>query len=353
MADADTPIPPRRLTEINPAWLTDALRHGCTLQGERVTSVTCETNPRWNVAETGHLHLVCDPPRPDVSRLFAKLRPTPDPFEEHLPGEYWFYTETASPGLPAPACHFASRDAETGRHIILIDDLSTSHRVVPWPETPDSDAFEMAAATLGRLHAATWRPVGDRNEGEIDASRRHLAAIEDHVTGRLPTFLSALSDEVSPPERALIETAMAGWAKRMGDRIRTGPTCAVHGDPHIWNFQFPRDRKTNACLLIDWEDWRLEFPGTDLAMLLCVMLDTAKRRHVFDNALVAYRAALEQGGINDFGESPILEDIRLGHLCSVIVPVFHQESSEEEHWRKVIRNWLDTAHDLDCAELLT
>lgn len=343
---------PKALTDITADWLTDVLRAGGVIsQQTRVATIECEHQERWYIADTARLHCRYDPPGRGPATLFAKHRAEPDPFEDFIPGEYAFYAAGPPTVLPTPRCYHAQRDAHTGATLLLLEDLGATYMTLPWSGAPSGDQLAMAARALARVHAATLDEMTRKRETS-EHMRRREQAIADHCFAALPGVLDDLGGTINKRQQRLITQAFENYQRLKMDRLLTGPTCLVHGDPHAWNLMFPQESADGAdCIVIDWEDWRIDFPGSDLGILLFTNIATDLRRDMTPRVLQSYQDECARLGVRLSDD--VMRDYRLGFLCNAIIPVFQREAEDGTFWRTSIETWLTAADDLGFEALLS
>lgn len=154
--------------------------------------------------------------------------------------------------LPVPRCYHADFDPDTGRFVLVMEDLSTlspGHRLDGLTED-EANAVVDGVATL---HRAWWqRPelrslkVRGHDEARIDATLAHLAGRVRAVDAR-DGF--ALADEV----RELVDTVADGYRAGML-RISRRPQTLIHSDLHVENFFLESTAAGFRLEIIDWQN---------------------------------------------------------------------------------------------------
>lgn len=336
---------------ITPQWLTEHLRACGALEAGAVEAVRASANTRWNVAETAFLSLRYTPhSKGDLPEsCFAKITTQADPLEHLLPGEYAFYTAPETAELPVPRCYVALRDPATGGTVLLLEDMRPTHEATAWPLPPALPRCEAAIRALAQIHAASWTRHADA--AALSKREEQLAA---QVQTLLPPFLDATGDRLSTQRRALLAAACAQYASLKQRRLTSdAPLCRIHGDAHFWNVLYPKDAERGGCVLIDWEDWRIDFAASDLALMIALHWYPERRARHETPLLRAYHDALCEAGVEGYSLDALRADYRLAHLCNAIIPIFqHDTGNPHASWWSNLERWFMGVDDLDCRALL-
>ncbi|MEM9010892.1 MAG: hypothetical protein AAGE18_06675 [Pseudomonadota bacterium] len=340
---------PAHPSAITARWLEDVLAaHRPT--APRVTIAALEVEPaiKWNQAETAFLKIRYARNAPDLpTRLFTKLRREPDPLSDIFPGEVRFYNDARDADLPIAPCLAAFADPATGATCVLLEDLRPTHVTVDWPLPPTVAQCRLALTSLARVHAD-----GRQRAGSALGVREAL--LGRHVADMLPAFIDMLGDRL-PKDRAdrLVAACQATPDLKAAAYASGGPVTRVHGDAHFWNVLYPRPSTKADALLIEWEDWRIDLAGTDLALLMAVHWYPDRRaRHEVD-LLRHYLAHLNRTAVEPMTWDDLWHEYRLGLVCNAAIPVFQQAAgTPHASWWSHLERWFLAFEDLGCAELL-
>ena len=336
---------PARVEDIDPAWLAGVLERetgiACT-----IAEITCEPMPVWNVAETARLHVryaTGGEKMPDP--LFVKIARDPDPLGDIFPGECAFY-RGAERGLPLVPCLAALRDGQSGATCLLLEDMRATHEATTWPLPPTLERCEGAMRAWAAIHV---RWAGTR----FPAYHAREDTLAGHAAILLPGLLDTLGDRLPRERRILLERVCACIpalkARRQDDG---GSLTRIHGDAHFWNVLYPRDPVRHGCVLIDWEDWRVDFAALDLALAMAMHWYPDRRaRHEKALLRTYHEAVLEAGGTVAWDD--LLADYRLAHLCNAVIPIFqHHAGHVHMSWWSNLERWFLAFDDLGCNGLL-
>lgn len=339
---------PRSLLDIDADWLSEVLsNHG--RHGEvQVKELSLTPSTKWNVADTAFVTAeFVDTPIDLPAGFFLKIRQDPDPLADIFPGEQVFYASAGATGLPLAACFVSLVDPASGATCILLEDLSATHVATPWPLPPTLPHCHMAVRSLAALHAH-WP-----QSATYDLNKRERV-LDQYVSEMLPAFLAKLGDRLPADRAALLRKVCERVPALKADRYKAGrPITRIHGDAHFWNVLYPRDEKRGDAILIDWEDWRVDFAGMDLALMIAMHWYPHRRALHEVDLLKSYLEAYNARAAIAMSWEDFWHDYRLGHVCNAVVPVF-QHSADTKHasWWSHLERWFLAYEDLNCRELL-
>ena len=334
--------------------LTDILRGAGTLPRGSITSLAITRQIRTDISNLVFVAVTYShDARALPSRLLLKwpLREVPIPGGDEA--EPNFYRELA-PSLPSPPivkC-LAIAAASSAPQWILLEDLRETHTNPPWPLAPAAAHVENAVAVLAQVHAHWWEsPTLGRTVGTVhtDSGLRRMV---QGFAAKLPGFLDALGDTVSTDDREMLErvftSSLAPWLRLLDPRALT----VVHGDAHTWNFLFPRAGH-DPPYLIDWQVWHVDLGVRDLAFMITLHWDAARRREFELHLLRHYHRRLVAGGVTDYAFADVLLDYRRCAIRNLTFPIIlWSRGMREEAWRQRLTNAIASYRDLHCAELL-
>lgn len=295
----EVPAGPHRMTD---QWLTLVLCRGVPDArvvahelGPRVNGTSSRRQLRVSYNEAG-----CAAGLPE--RLFTKSSPT---FATRVVSaaanlgrvEVGFYS-SARAELPveAPVGRYAGYDLESGRHLLVMDDLTVS-RGARFGSILDARAglaeAEEVVDLLAALHARYW-DRGDFGEWlqpadvwtgrlnrTIDARRRILSGLR-RGEDVLPSALLARRDTV---HAAVMSSAMVSGQ---------GAQTLVHGDVHPGNWYRTADGRAGL------HDWQCVVRGTwarDVSYAISTHLDVEDRRRWERRLLDRYLDRLAEAGV--------------------------------------------------------
>lgn len=319
----DAIVDPRQVT---PTWLTQVLRDAGVLHAQRVSRIERHPLSASLTALTTQLRVEYsgvvgeDAPR----RLLLKCLTPPshadgfkqERFAEVGQREVGFYRLIAKQmttlgTVPLVRCFDAGVAQAVGRTHLLLDDLSESHAVPPWPLPPTRTQREQAVETLARFHARWWEhPELGHSIGKMLEPEEIDAVVQD-ITTKYQEFARFLSDRLSLEGRELYDRLFATLRSSLIERsAQRRAITLVHGDGHWWNFLYPRDDSTARVYMIDWQSWQVGIGTDDLASLVGLNLDTDQRRAEQLALLKRYHATLLAGGVTGYSWRDCCNDYR-------------------------------------------
>lgn len=339
---------PKSLSDMTANWLAEVLSAQSAMGGVVISDVKVTQATKWNVADTAFLEVTYGQSAPQLPRkLFAKLRPEVDPLAELFPGEQRFYEDARTADLPVAPCFAAIREQDTGATCILLQDLRETHTPTDWPLPPTLERCKQAVGSLAKVHAHWLQQASDA----LHERDENLSA---HVSELLPAFFAAMGDRLPKERASLLERACSQAPRLKAKRYESGrPVTRIHGDAHFWNVLYPIDSNVGEALLIDWEDWRIDFAAADLAFLIAMHWYPDRRRRYEKALLQDYLSVFCAHGARGIAWDELWQDYRLGHICNAVIPIFqHAAGHAHGSWWSHLERWFLAFDDLDCRDLL-
>ncbi len=324
---ARPPIP-STITELTPAWLTEALRAAGHLKDAAVEAVQVEPIGQGVgiLCQLARLTLTYDRPVPAApASLVAKL-PTADPqtlgmvalfrFYER---EVRFYAEVAPLlAVRTPRCYFHDFDPARGDFILLLEDLSAC-RLGDQLAGASADELRLAVAELAKLHAAWW------NSPRLEAFPWVPVANDPVNKAGLALYPQAWPAFLERFGHALPE-AMRRTGERLGacvgailDRFTAAPRTICHGDYRLDNLFFGGPAAPLA--VIDWQIAVRSVGTYDVGYLMSQSVHPDVRRREEMSILRAYHQMLVERGVQGYSFDDCLTDYRWTLLFCFCYPV--------------------------------
>ena len=284
------PAPSSLSDLLSPAWLSGALDD--LGEGEEVvaasvtgTSKTLASKIRFQVEVTG-------PGGARTTRRYCVKGQFDDAESRivNLDVEARCYRDLL-PGLGArtPRAYYTGIEGETGRSVIIMDDLQSCGAT--FLDSQSSYSVERTAAALGQLallHARTW---GEERLKPLDWLRPGTP----HVWDVIPTeVLQASIDDgrsegLPAPLRDAARVKQAMQIVMAPQRV-----CVVHGDPHSLNIYLDADGQPG---LLDWQLAHIGHWATDVGYHIASVLDIEARREHEESLLRGYLQELAALGV--------------------------------------------------------
>jgi hypothetical protein len=348
------------LKDMNPDWLTDALREKGVLETGRVSSVkSTSTNHQSSLIYFLNINYTADAPETAPKTLFLKLsRP------ERLPltaGEVEYYTKILAqmPHKITPICYAAEFDSEKGAYHILMEDVSETHIGLSLAYPPTLDHALKMAKTLARLHAFWWEKPDLNTVSDLPTEPVIQRFVQKCLPG-LPVMFDFLGDRITTEQKRLIENLTEQWPRWMSARTQQTPNhlTLLHGDSHNANFLLPKNG--GETYLIDRQpfDWSLTcwLGVKDLTYMMVQFWYPTYRHRVEETVLRTYHAELLTHGVKNYTWEQLWQDYRLCAIQSLYGPLawctYDLVEDTAWIWNTQLNYTLDAIQQLDAEKLL-
>ncbi len=321
-AGAMSPTPAREGDfQLSPDGLTDALRSSGVLGAGHVTVARVEPigGEAGLLSTTVRVHLdyagdaggappsvvVKSESEREVAREFAaRLRA----FER----EVRFYREVA-PRSPLRLAELYFADDRPGHGALVMEDLSGR----PAGDQLAGLSAHRAKATvteIARLHAAWWDSPALDGLSWMPADP--LRSDDDFARAWTP-FRERYADRIGPEAMAVAE-ARAEARGAIRDAVARRPCTIAHGDLRGDNVLFGPD---DEVIPIDWQLSLRTLGALDAARLIAGSETPGERRGHEMEAFAAWHDALRAAGVDDYSWDEALDDLRLGLLAYLDIPI--------------------------------
>ncbi len=347
------------IEQVTPSWLTGVLRESGGLNLGQVTQVTCGevqssfASAVWRIEVSYSKDALPNAPK----KLFLKCSnpaTAPGVFDpSHQQKEILFYQSVApqmAAGYTIP-CYSAAFDPETGSSHLLLMDVSETH--IPAATPPSYTHYEQVFDALAYLHAFWWdHPSLGREIGKYPTQpERQKSWINTKET---TTAFVKMSGKTLPISWRNIYEHVLAALPNLFERHACGRNLTLaHGDAHLGNFLFPKNRETAKAYMIDWQFWHPTIGGTDLAFLLATESEI-EMRHLYEQTLLRryYQHLLAQG-VQGYSWEQCWDDYRLSViLVSIFIPVWRWSLFQWEADMCAIERSMTAFEELNCFDLL-
>jgi aminoglycoside/choline kinase family phosphotransferase len=315
--------------EVTPEWLTDALRQGGALPAGRVTAVASKVigDGVGLLGQVARLTLTTEPAGVAPATIVGKF-PAVAPENREVCRQYGiyerevgFYQRVAhTVPIRTPKVYAASYDPETGRYVLLLEDLREGRLGDQLAETTLDEA-EAAVDAAAALHAAWWgRPELTGHTWMAEADAPVWMMVQDTYRASWPGFIERAGHRLSPYVRDVGER-LADALPALRRRFAAGPQTVVHGDYRRDNLFFDVPDAPHGVAAIDWQ---LVMRGRgiyDVAYFLTQSVPPEFRR-AHEAALVdRYLLQLAKHGVTGYSPSEAWADYRAVALYFFLSPV--------------------------------
>jgi len=306
-------------------WLASALAPLLGAAGARITRADARPHSApGQTADTVSIDLAYDKDDPTLpTQIFAKIT-AQDPSTQDMVRsmdlyrrEATFYQTVTDVGLPVPHCYYADFDPDSYECVLLLEDLSEGESPswgitaaqaeaaiehlpafhAKWWNHPDAKDFDWAIQTDEQEFWGSWREDLPKN----------LSSAKDRVGDDLP---EAFSD--------LVNLTLAKYDEFLA-YLDKRPFALVHGDYHFKQIFFPNSEGRGRFAVFDWQ-FPYVAPGPwDLARVMVLALPTETRRESQDRLLANYLRNLHVGGVENYTEDDLIEDVRSGCVINALI----------------------------------
>jgi len=335
---AETPTLPTPVSpdEIDPAWLTRALRTAGALGRGRVaavdwvpigeergfTGVVARLHP--NYAGRGPDEA---PPPSFVAKFPTAERGAPSAYRaakagdaaaarrhyERCAREARFYREIAPiAGASVPRPYYAAADDATGRVLILLEDLAAGRPGdVLGGCSPEEAGLVLEA--VAPLHARWWGWRGADAFPWLPRWGANPAAAQERYAGQIGPFLERFGDRLPSPVRGLVERHRTRYARVLA-ALGDAPAAVIHADLHLDNVVFDARNAAPSAVVLDWQGVARGAAAVDVVLLVVGSLAPEERRAAEIDLLRRYHERLVAHGVRGYPLERLQDDVRLALL---------------------------------------
>jgi Phosphotransferase enzyme family len=171
--------------------------------------------------------------------------------------------------IPKPQVHFFGHDEKSGWNLMVMEDLSSTHRIPQHPYQWTAAELRSVLHSYALFHsAALLPPVSDRQW----LNPRHETQLEfDAIPAQVEIIQSKGIWGPLPGLTNLIDQARSSCLRFENINI-----CLLHNDTTPTNAPLPLDLESQPATLIDWQDAGIGMAEMDLAYLDLQPFDSAR-----------------------------------------------------------------------------
>ena len=321
---------------LTPEWLTTQLQKAGVL--DRGTVLSIDSGDRHSyTASMQRLSLQYSPDAPSTapSRLIIKQnirQPELDFHQQIAPrtkGDYLL------------RCYAAGIEGNT--RYLLMDDLTDTHEepidTLPQPIS----TCEKLVDILADFHTQWW--------GYTEPTEDVIGFVQQQAANGFAQFVDTLGDRLSEQRRGWLERVLAAPPRHMDRLTRNEQITLVHGDPHYWNFLYPRT-PDGQIYLLDWAVWHRNLPTSDICYQITQLCSPERRARIEQPLVRRYHEQLQARGISGYTWDQCWQDYRLALVEHTLWIVFWQQVAPPGIWWRALENFTGAFEDLGCEELL-
>lgn len=359
---------PDSIAELDADWMTDNFRARGTLNSDaRVTAVTVETIGEGVgfVGSLARLTLTYDGGAPGPATVIAKAH-SADPGARTLATMYGvyerevrFYTELADRVmLRSPRCHAAGFDKDSGRCLLLLEDLAATGKMGDQLVRPSDDEAALAMRELGRFHADAWDKPWLADYPWLAEGRAFLRTVLTSMyPATYPLFLQNMGDMLPQRLRDAIPT-LNMRALALFDEMDKRPLTIGHGDFRLDNMCFGNPGADYRLMVLDWQSVGTFVNYVDVVYFLTTNLPVEQRREIQPRLLDAYLEELRAADITGCNPESLVRDMRESLVPMMAVGVINgamlQPSNERANqlFEAIFERYIAAAEDYGSLDLI-
>ncbi len=360
---------------MTPEELTEILYHSGALQQGSVIEIQAAQNEAFN-SNVQHLVVRYSPDAsPSLpTALLLKRNVDTDWGREAGRDEVAFYQLAAqhTQRLPMIIPHFvATYDEQTGNSLLLLQDLSETHRLpvtraqqIGLEGIPSDTVLHEIVETLAVFHAAWWEhPQLGTGPIAIDFNFQDEAHFRDlcqEINQNWQSCLAAEKDWLPQDIVRIIDEINRllpkAWERYLAKRFLPHHQLTVaHNDAYLANFLVPRTEGIGITYMMDWQSPCSSIGAYDLVIMCAPFWTQAQRKenNREETMLRWYLAALSAHGVKDYTWDQLLEDYRLMIMFFLQVAIWDQTNgSVRDYWWPKLQCLLSATQDHDSLGLL-
>ena len=229
--------------------------------------------------------------------------------------EIRFYREVArNAGLRVPAFYHGAYDDKGA--VVVLDDLGHLRVADQIHGLRDQETIA-AVRQIARLHARYWRSPALRGFDWMPVDETRLPINYRESWDR---FEEIYGLRLGPEAVALVRRLRESldWLRA---EMAARPHTVCHGDLRADNVFFGAPGSADEVAIFDWQMCAQCFGALDVARLLGGSEPEAERHHHAGQVFEAWHQALLDEGVTDYGRDEALDDLRLGVLVNLCIPL--------------------------------
>lgn len=358
----NAPALPRHHSEIDAAWMTDALlaagldvtvsavRRGSLGEGAGLMSGLARLEVEYAHGEGPEVVILKHPADNDGNRAVA------DTF--HLyEREVLFYRDVADRcSARTPHTYYAEIDGTD--FVLLVEDLS-AYAIGDQIVGADLAQAEATMRWMGRLHATFWDAVDDPTLAFLPLV--HPSYSSDGLTqgaayGWDPMVITF--GDVIPAEVAGLKDRFLAALPRLFEWMAEGPLTVLHGDVRMDNLFFGAGDHQEALIAVDWQGALRGRAAQDLGYFMSGNVPIELRREHERDLLALWHGELCAAGVAGYTLDDAWRDYRRGmlftwtHATVIAGTLDHTNERGRRYVTELVSRAATAFVDLDLTSLL-
>ncbi len=361
---------------MTPDELTGLLYQSGALQQGSVAEIQATENEAFN-SHVQHLIVsYSSDAAPSIpSALLTKKNVDADWGKEAGHYEVAFYQFIAiqdTQRFPMIIPHFvATYDEHTRNSILVLQDLSTTHRLpitrqqqIQHEGIPTNTVLHEIVETLAAFHAAWWEhPQLGTYPIEMDANFQDEVHFRDYCQENDQNWQSCraaesvwLPQDIVHDIDEINRLLPRAWERYLSKRFPTRHQLTVtHQDAYLANFLVPPTDEDGQVYMMDWQSVYTSIGAYDLVIMCVPFWTSAERKENKreETMLRRYLAALSAHGVTNYTWDQLVEDYRWMIMFFLQVAIWDQTNgSKRDYWWPKLQCLVSAARDFDCLSLL-
>ena len=229
------------------------------------------------------------------------------------------------------------------RYVLLIEDVS-HHRLGDQSQDSSDDDVERALTTLARLHGQFWGSEALEKMSWISPVDLTGKLIETANKQAIRKYREANAASLSDAQHKLLDWIEANGLELTALQGRH-PRTLLHGDFRVDNLCF--DDTAGEALVLDWQTMVAGSGGMDLAYFLSNALPLEASEERVNELIEFYRQGLAREGVEiSFERLRWLYELGMLSMLQKIAPILFQEQLElgSERGPEVMQGWVNKTY---------
>lgn len=354
---------PETAGDIDPAWLTEALRASGLLDSAKVTAVDHAPIGTGQVANCSRLSIQYDEDTDAPRTLVVKTSNTDPELREKIrehgvyEREVGFYRELAGTlDARTPRAHHADLDVEAGTFVLLLDDLAPATQ----GDQIEGCSPEVARAALDALvglHAPRWGDPALEQIAWFERDRSADRALRLHAMPILWEGFKKRYDDLITDE---IEQAGSVFVAHLAGFLHSDhkPWTVTHADFRLDNLLLgtAADGSTSVHV-VDWQTCRPGPALEDVAYFVGSGLSSDARREHEEHLVRGYYDALIDRGVAGYSFDDCWLDYRWGTWSGLMMAIYagmivERTDRGDRMFLTMAQRHSEHALDLDAGSLI-
>jgi Ecdysteroid kinase-like family len=314
--------------QIDPEWMTGALRRAGAICKAKVMDMTCKPVGNGLVGDSYRFGLIYDEDEPEAPASVIGKFPAADPDSRRSGSvhslylrEVSFYRELAHTlAIHTPRPFLAEIDPETDDFVLILEDLAPFRQVDQLAGCSLEDAG-IVMAEAAALHAPRWDdPALQSLDWLAGRPARASATVHETLPPIIRLFKERYRDALEPEYLTLVERLPEGLARSREDQ--SSPRTLQHADFRLDNVLFDVKGGARPMTTLDWQTLRIGPGAMDVAYFLSAGLDPSERRQHETDLVRFYHAELTRRGVQNYDWDHCWHDYRRQTLHGILMGVF-------------------------------